>query len=777
MTVIQLKQGEILVHKGEPAKELYIVLRGSVQLRTEYNEIAFGTGSVIGLMSGKSNSFFCDYVALEETLIAVYKYESPDDLFAIFKEQPKYSYAFLRAVIAQCKTIYEKYTDLERTVKSICDFVNKHMAEYELECSQESFEQKDVAVAELEQVYLPEPIRDWEMRYIKELIEQNEKAMRYYYSDNQALCIGEITMISDLNSQLMSNMDAFREYLIRAEETLICEDEDLVELWFDLAVKLALAGKDTSKLQTKIVEVQNFLNRIGLFTQEDIKMRINDYTTTDFQNYVQTHNVAKEEDSDLGEVAEVMSREDILKTDFATYIMKYAGFGQEEIARCKELLRAYAIVAVAQDNANSAYQKVRKEMTNMFYDIYEKAFLRASKARSISLVMELFFQFGVLDLQLAGVDYLDELLEAIDTIRKQQEAQKKRIAEGETFAHVYTIFQWLGMVYHGDREPCKNEFDVDYAGYLLEQRKANRITRAEENELKKDQLKKVQFEIRNMFMTNNRVTYGRITTFCPVLHKKDFVRTVRQMLLTVERVNEAIDGIRCLDYSAFYREVHFMAPEHGINRIEIMKEVLPEVILMPNIGTKAMMWQETSGVKRDTPARFIFPVMATGDLQQMMLETVGRYRWEICRKILGVRWNDIREKSLTSEFYDYVQFYRKNRELTQQAKEKVKADLLHAKNNYREVFVADYVDWMKYEAQGSYRLNKVSRRILSGYIPFPEATRRKLADNPMFKELFSKRELLIGRKREKEKVLFERYKAAGGVMTAELVAHMEFYSK
>ena len=189
-----------------------------------------------------------------------------------------------------------------------------------------------------------------------------------------------------------------------------------------------------------------------------------------------------------------------------------------------------------------------------------------------------------------------------------------------------------------------------------------------------------------------------------------------------------------------------------------------------------MMWQETSGVKRDTPARFIFPIMTIGDLSQMMLETVGRYRWEICRKILGVRWNDIREKSLTSEFYDYVQFYRKNRDLSQQAKEKVKADLLHAKNNYREVFVTDYVDWMKHESQGSFRLNKVSRRIISDYIPFPSEVRKKLSDNPMFKELFTKSNIIMARKREKERVLFDRYTQNGGVMTAELQAHMDFYS-
>ena len=777
MTAIQLKKGEYLVHKGEPMKAIYIVLRGAVDLRTEYSGISLGSGSVLGLVAGDANSYVCDYVATEDSLIASYKYETPDDFVSIFQEQPKYSYAFLHAAVTQCQTIYEHYTQVEKSAKEISDFVTKQCSEYELDCSQSGFEVKEVEVAELQQINLPEPIREWELGYFKELMEQPEKTLRYFYNDHQALCVGEILNVAEMISRMLANIDELKEYLAKAKEYLICEEEDLVELWFDYSMKLAKRGDNTMMAQVKVFEIQEFLNRVGFYTAEEVTGRIKYYTTIDFKNYVLTHSVeAQQAEEELGEVAETMTKADVLKTDFPTYIMEYAGFEAEEIAKCKELLKSYAVVAVAQDNTTAACQRVRKELTKIFYDIYEKAFLRASKARSISVVMELFFQFGILDLQMAGEEHIDELLAAVEAIHEQQKVQKERLAAGEAFTKVFTAFQWLCMVYKGEREPSKNEFDVDYAGDLLEQRKSNLITRAQENELKHDQLKKVQFEIHNMFTTNNRITYGRITSFCPVLHEKDFTRSVESMMLTLDKINAAVDEVRALDYSCFYREVHFVAPEHGIERTEIMKEVLPEVILMPNIGSRAMMWQETSGVKRDTPARFIFPIMTIGDLSQMMLETAGRYRWEICRKILGVRWNDIREKSLTSEFYDYVQFYRKNRDLSQQAKEKVKADLLHAKNNYREVFVADYVDWMKYESQGSFRLNKVSRRIISDYVPFRTEVRKKLSDNPMFKELFTKSNIIMGRKREKERVLFDRYTQNGGVMTAELQAHMDFYS-
>ena len=92
------------------------------------------------------------------------------------------------------------------------------------------------------------------------------------------------------------------------------------------------------------------------------------------------------------------------------------------------------------------------------------------------------------------------------------------------------------------------------------------------------------------------------------------------------------------------------------------------------------------------------------------------YRWEICRTVQGNYWNDVREHSLTSEYCDYVQFYRKNKDLTEEAKEKIRAQFKSCRNSYREMFAKDYDVWVKYESQNSIRLNKVVRGILYMYL-------------------------------------------------------------
>lgn len=775
MVAIELKKNEHLVRKGETTKAIYIVLRGSVNLQTEYNQITLSTGSVVGFMLGLSDEYVCDYVAAEDSLIASYKYESPEDYKTIFREQPKYCYAFLHAVMKQYRTIYDVYQALEDSAKEISDFVAKQYSDYEIHCAQADFDMKEVEIGELTEVYEPEPIRSWEFGYFRDLVEIPEKNLRYLYSEKEDLTIGVLLQLAEIMSRMIANMDALKQYIQNARESLLREDEDLLELWYDLAMKYAQIGEGAENVDKRVAELESFLRRTGFYGEEEIDARLDYYKSVDFLDYVKNHQSSVEMDeNEDGEVAEVLSREQVLKTDFATYIMKYAGYEQVEIDECKQLIAEYDKIAEVQDYTPEM-QKTRRALTKVFYEIYEKAFLRAVHARSISTIMKLFFNFGVLDLQMAGEQNLDGLMAISELLDNQWKDQKQWDADGENFSHVYSAYQWLCLIYRGEKEPSKNEFDIDYVGHLLEMRKNHEITREEENVLKRDQLKKVEFEIRNMFMTNNRITYGRITTFCPVLHSKDFMRSIDQLIVSAMTINAAIDEIRELDYSCFYREVFFASPKYGIDRTEIMKEVLPDVILMPNIGSRAMMWQETAGVKKDTPARFIFPVMTTNELSDMMLETIGRYRWEICRKILGVRWNDIREKSLTSEFYDYIQFYRKNRDLSQQAKERVKADLVHAKNNYREVFVADYVSWMKYESQGNFRLNKVSRRIISEYVPFKAEIRKKLEENPMYKELFTKSNIIAARKMEKEKVLFDRYVAAGGAITPELEAHLTYY--
>ena len=113
----------------------------------------------------------------------------------------------------------------------------------------------------------------------------------------------------------------------------------------------------------------------------------------------------------------------------------------------------------------------------------------------------------------------------------------------------------------------------------------------------------------------------------------------------------------------------------------------------------------------------------------------GQFRWELCRTIEGTAWNNITYKSLTSEYSDYLQFYRKNRDLSEEKKDKIKLQIQKGRNNSREIFVIDYEAWINYESKGAIKLNKVVREILATYCPFSKSMQEQISKQPYLKSL------------------------------------------
>lgn len=412
-------------------------------------------------------------------------------------------------------------------------------------------------------------------------------------------------------------------------------------------------------------------------------------------------------------------------------------------------------------SSDDAARILRHELTGLFYKLYEKVFGTFVKTGKLPVVIRMFLEFGYVDEELAGMEnavYLYQLVEQLPT----------NPGEG-----VYSLFQWLVAVYAGKKEPSRNELDMDYREYLREEKRMRRISPEEEEALLKNNLSRVNFEIRNMFISVNKITFGQPTTFCPVFSKHTVLKSLSSSLVTAEKVKAILDKIRSIDFGVFYRDTLYSNPDRGLNGLMIKTEVLPDVILLPNVGSRGVMWQEIEGRKRDTPGRLMCSMFHVEDLEKTFMELAGDFRWEMCKRIQGGRWNDLSEPSLTSEYCDYVQFFKRNRELSSDTKEKIKMQMGRARNNYRQMFVGDYVQWLRYESTGSPRLNKVVRQILAVYCPFSAAVRNKVAVNPLFKEPIEKYTIIHSKEVHKITLLCKKMETTGGV-PAELAEYLRF---
>ena len=760
MATVKVQKGQTIVKQKDKVHKWYLILEGTVIQRNSYARVMLGKDAVIGI--SESDRYLCDYIAAEDCTLAAFPFGNADDLKTAIHGQASIRSTLLRAALNQRQLLLRTYMAFYNLVRQFHSFVENQYNDYTAFCESYHMEEQDFArmnnFKPLEMVHRAE---GWEVNnsasltggYLEEYLKLMQK--------DDSMCIGAIMECCYQTRRVTQGIIEMAEYLSYHKDILLSVSEnDIFALYYELLLDARAKNYNLKPLTDNMDRMAEIIRKLGIYEEKLITARIDAYRSQDFQSpdgvYAEPEATAEE--------AEGAKKEAEAGEDCLMHILSFADCKDEEKEELRGLIQKYFNLPDVSSTEPEVYG-LRKRLTQSFYDVYQRVFLKVVKDESqLTPILEMFLNFGFMDVQMAGeenANILYDLTEHLHVCRSE---------------HIYTIYDWLKSVYQGKNEPSKNEFDMDYPAYLADLKKNGKITQEQQRKLMENNESKVRYELQNMFVSGNRVTYGKISTFCPILAEYDLINAIDKMLVTAQKLEAALDKVRAIDYSVFYREVQFSDPDHGINRELIMKEILPDIILMPNAGTRAQMWQETAGVRRDTSARFLFPIFTAVDLEDMMIDTMGRYRWEICRKIQGVRWNDIREKSLTAEYCDYLQFYRKNHELSQEAKEKIKSALLRGRNNYREVFVKDYQNWIKYESKGSYRLNKVTREIMLSYCPFARSIRQELVTNPMYEGALHRFDISNAKKVQRIQGVYDKYQKAGGVLTQELEENLDYYS-
>ena len=218
--------------------------------------------------------------------------------------------------------------------------------------------------------------------------------------------------------------------------------------------------------------------------------------------------------------------------------------------------------------------------------------------------------------------------------------------------------------------------------------------------------------------------------------------------VTGAAINAAVRKVEKIDYSIFYREIRSFYDEIDLNNFSNIDRYTPDFILFPVCGGGCQMWQDIEGKKKVTHARILMPILSENGIDGMILKMMAHFRWEKCRTDMGANWNNYRYPSLTSEYTDYLQFYKKNSDLSPEKKEKVKAQLTQCGNRHRDVFTKDYTDWITKEAVGAMRLNKVNRELLFTYCPIAQEIAAGLVSQTSYADA-AKRHTMEQKKLEK----------------------------
>lgn len=765
----EIAKGTVFFQEGERPNYICVVLKGRVELCNQGSRVVVGNGSFLGIQDIYMGRYLSNYQALDDIVVYAFAAEGISVLERLLAGNKDYRgllmYSVVRYINGVCKAQDEFKKKAMEGYEWICDCYQEYL---KIAAATGVLSAKQQMIEQLEPYENVSMLDTKKLEFFKESAAVPLEIMKSFYSCGSALALFPVEQGAGVIAELtIENMEAV-DYL---EGLLQCLANEQNEGLFDSLIRLALilakregADEYYARVSGKIDECMDLLNSLEDLIEQKTGRELSIDRNRLEQLYTALLTGGKSVPQESVEMVTTDDQLAELKNSLGQ-IVTYAGFEDVKAEQLRTMIHNFAGLK-DRNSTDDAVRKLKHGIASLFYPLYEATFLKAYQQAELPLAVELFLNFGYLS---------EELLEEEDVCFLLEKLQE---SFSGAYGHctVYTLREWLVAIYEGRREPSKNDLDMDYTDYVRSLRKQNQITDAQEKEMASDRRAKLHFEIQNFFVSNNRVVNGQVTSFVPVLHHDMMPPAPEHHFVSAERLLAAVERVKQVDFGAFYRDILFTKPEAGVDKIYIMKEIYPDFILMPMVGSRVSMWQECAAKRRDLPGRFVLPIFLTDVLDNAVVRLFGRFRWELCRFLQGGSWNNIKYHSLTSEYCDYLQFYRKNHELSEERKEKVKLQIQKGKNNTREIFVMDYEVWIRNESTGAMRLNKPVREILATWCPFPAEIRTRLGGQPIFEEAMARGN------RERAKHIHELEqrirmitKENKGEVPAEVLATLEYY--
>lgn len=774
-TVNQVMKGTQITPVGDEPPFVCLVLKGRVFARSNGASLCLGVGSFLFSIDIYQTGLSWTYTAIDDVILYAFSVYQPEELPLLFEANKEYRGLLVFSLSRQLNELYRAQQELSEYTGRLYTFVKdtyKQSAELCMKLQQPFPELPQIEKLQpfQEEVVLDER----KLGFYTELSQVPLEQHKSFFVKSDLLVLYHVEEISQLMTAVCGSLATCASYIETLFYCMLSKSGQ--GLFHKLAQSCLLLERMHNQSEQLMQLLDATLEEINQ-SERLLQQKSGLVLTVDRERMEKLYySVLMGQDGSalLENEASEDVQEDTLASlqDSLQQLLEFASWESEKSEAFTKCIEAYLRVE-NKDAPDDGLRKLRKQLSVLFYELYEVVFLRAyeiekKRAGGVSTAhmegapkaVELFLQFGYVDERLLTEQQLIELCHA-------------SLDQSEGPCKVYTIYEWLKLIYEGKRVPSKSEFDMEFVDVLREMKQKSGAQEAEEYE--RNPRKRLSYEIQNLFTYNNKLIQGRITTFVPVLCDASITNNLSMSFLRKSKVNHAIQKLMELDPSVFHRELLYMNQESRIEKEYIMKQVFPEIILFPIVGSNGVMWQEITGKRRDTAGRFLLPVFLETNIEDVLIRVFGRYRWELCRTQQGSAWNNIQYRSLTSEYFDFIQFYRKNRDLSEDRREKLRLQLQKAKNNSREFFVLDYEVWIKYEAFGAMRLNKVSREILATYCPFPKAKRQELRSRPAFDEAFQRFERTLAKKNYELDVHYRNLEKDHIVLTTELVTTRRYY--
>lgn len=810
-----VKAGETIFIEGQESNSINILAKGKVDVHiSTLDEIeSLDEKHLINnsyrLFSIDQNIFFgandlflsrkhtFSYRAAEDSIIFSYLINDINEIEDLFKQKNEYSSYVINSISTIIESSYNSLKSLEELIKSLsvmtdnlCLFFwilkDKHGFQYDpshsafrdslfklQEMREEkrflplAFEPEFIESNHLEYDYFPsEEIDSLKMNYYRYLSNINTDLKKQFLNESfvisQYNCTDCSLLLESIQFKIKEALKVAKEYIeLLYSEQKPCIFEDFTKASSQFSSSLYDPTDMVDVLQYMADKFKYAVEKLKneycheLKVNPDILQRKADQAKVELEH--KTSNVSDTQSSAI--VREGIPEE---LNNSAERILEYSNISKDRYDLFMSSLKAFRGLRDKLSD-DEQVRNLRKEMATIFFEVYEAVFKRVIAENNQDKLFHMFLTYSYMDEQLLSPQHLWTLYELSES----------NISNAASSIH--SMKSWLQLIYDKEKDPSVNSFSMDYFDMFREMRKQGTISESEKAAYDNNNEGRLSFEIENMFKPNHRLCNRQLSTYFPILYDEVIIKDLDKALVTPEKINAAIQKVLDIDYSAFHREISYFNMKKRIEKEFIMQAVSPDIILMPVYGNNSIMWQEISGRIRNTPGRLILPIFTEGNLDDMIQRLIGELRWELCKTMMGLAWNDVSIKSLTSEYMDYIQFFKKNKDISEEGKEKIKQQLKKHRNIMRDVFVSDYVAWLNYESNGIIKLNKLTREIFYKYCPFSKETRQKLLTHPSFAACANLYENLKAKKVKELENRYAKYTREGIVLDEEMVETLKFY--
>lgn len=745
--VNQFLKGTTIFSEDDAVFHVSMIIKGRVLIQNDGAKVIVGSGSFLGINDLYQGRFLSTYIAYDDVVIYVFPAKSMEDLDNILSTNKDYHGFMVGSFYKLIFELDQIYQGLLKKSSSLYHFIQNTFKMYTSIAAKRGYKSKDFErIKNLSITHGDIELLTDRINFYIECKKLPMDAVKLFYSYGNVITLYQVEdQVNIVNQQIEALKEMSEAYLNLAK--CLVDDTDTCLFRMIAQISVEMNGASNNELMDIMDNIVDEINQAELFADRmlGIMLKVDRKKMEEVYHLLLTGNQSKEIST---ETLLKYSKEDTKKAleemqDTFSKLLEYAGFESEKAQEMIDIMDNF-VHHKDKFSSDDTMRATRRQLTENHYIIYLAVFVRAYKEKNPPRIVDMFLRYGFAEERLLTVE---------------QQLSIYYLKVGETKQHqckVYDIKQWLTLIYEGKKEPSKNEFDLEYPEMLAQLRKQGKLTEKEAKQWLTDPDKRLEYEVGNMFRYNNRTTNGQITSFVPFLHQNQWTNNIERLLLTPDKVNETVAAIMRVDYSVFDRELIYSNKEKNIVKEYIVKRIFPDIILMPTVGNNGVMWQEISGKRRDSAARFLLPIFTDTNVTVSLTRIMGRFRWELCRTIEGAQWNDIQHKSLTSEYSDYLQFYRKNKDLSEEKKEKIKIQIQKGRNNSREIFAIDYEQWINSEAIGAIKLNKPVREIFATYCPFAKEIREKLKLLPQFEEAMTR---YYREKQKKVREIEGRYRA------------------